>query len=396
MNTSDKVRPGQPAYSGQFRLIETLLNRPAMLTLGIIAAAFLAGTLFLAVSGYNPRHMYTSIIRSILGVDPDRIGNASGNAFNARYIGEWLTVSIPLILTGLSMAFALKTGLWNIGAEGQYTVGVLTATLTAFFFPPVPVLHSFACVLFAVLAGGIWGGLIGWFKARFQISEVVGTIMMNYIALFLLRIFVRLIPGTNTYRTPDFPATALLQAPWLKALTNRSELSYGLFWAILAVLFYFIIQEKTGFGLSLRITGHNQDGARYAGLPVRRHITMSMFIAGTFAGLAGAVVALGSFRYGRLLGAMDNYGFTGITVALVGQGATMATVWAGLLFGALQSAQGSMQQKGIPAEIVQIMIGLVVIFIAFQSGMRLLLEKRKQTLKQRQHSGLEVSDPKSG
>ena len=364
-------------------LIDIILSRPALLTLGIIVAAFLVATVFLLLSGYNPLYMYSSVIRSVLGLDLTRIGGS--RFFNSRFIGEWLTVSVPLILTGLSMAFALKTGLWNIGAEGQYTIGVMTATLAAFLLPPLPLLHSVFCVLLAAVAGGIWGGLVGLFKACFQISEVVCTIMMNYIALFLLRIFVRLIPGTNTYRTPDFPPTALLEAPWLRDLTNRSDLGYGLFWGILAVILYYIILEKTSLGLTLRIAGHNQDGARYAGIPIYRNMTASMFISGTFAGLAGAIIALGSFKYGRLLGSMDNYGFTGITVALLGQGATMATVYAGLLLGALQSAQGAMQQKGIPAEIVQIMIGLVVILIAFQSGIQFLLARHRQQLKQQLH-----------
>lgn len=365
----------------ELRFIESILSRPAWLTFSIILMAFLAATIFLWISGYNPGYLYYAIIRNVLGIDLLKIG--SKVFFNARLIAEWLTTSVPLILTGLSMAFALKVGLWNIGAEGQYTMGMTATILAAFYLPPIPVLHSILAILIGIIAGGLWGAIIGWFKARYQVSEVVGTIMMNYIALYTLRILVRGIPGTNTFKTPDFPATALLQSDFLRQITNNSRLNLGILWLVGAALVYYIILEKTSLGLSLKITGLNPEAARYAGVKIKRNLIFSMFLAGAFAGLAGAIVTLGSYDYARLLSGMDNYGFTGITVALVSQGATLPTIYAGLLFGALQAAQGAMQLQGIPSEIVQIIIGLIVTLIAFQTGLSYLLRKRRNKLRQR-------------
>lgn len=221
--------------------------------------------------------------------------------------------------------------------------------------------------------------------------------MMNYIAYYLLRIVLRQIPGTTARRTPDFPETATLSVDWLRELTNNSRLNQGLLWVVIAVVVYYIILEKTSFGLSLKLTGHNSDAARYSGANIQRNLVLSMSLAGAFAGLAGIIVALGSIDYGRLLEAMDNYGFTGITVALVSQGATMPTVYAGLLFGALQSSAPSMSTQGIPPEIVQIMIGLIVIFAGIEKtvrrGMTLRISKLRRQIAE---SPAPASSPDSG
>lgn len=356
------------SHDGGF--FDRMLASDKSVSIVVVVLGFLCGTLLVAVVGRDPRGMYSAMLQTLTGLDLTR------GTWNIRYVGEWLTASLPLILCGLSMAFAARTGLFNIGAEGQYIVGLTAAQFVAIYGPQIPVLHWALALLAAALAGGLWGGIVGWLKAKFSVSEVVATIMLNYIAFFFSRWLTMLIPGSNTYRTPNFPATARLSDPLLDSLSNGSRLNLGLFVALASCLLFWFLIEKTRLGFELRATGLNRDAARYAGIKVTRSITTSMLFSGAFAGLAGAVVALGSFSYGRVLGGYDNYGFNGIAVALVGNNTAGGTLISGLLFGMLASAQPLMQSRQIPKEVTWIISGLVVIFISLRAGFRLLLDWR--------------------
>jgi simple sugar transport system permease protein len=196
------------------------------------------------------------------------------------------------------------------------------------------------------------------------------------------------VPGANTYRTPNFPETARLSSGFLESITNGSRLNLGLYLTAAATLAYWIVMGKTTLGYSLRATGLNKDAAYYGGVNVRFNITAAMAIAGAFAGLAGAVVSLGVFSYGRVLSAQEGYGFDGIAVALVGNSTAFGAALSGLLFGMLKSAQPLMQSRQIPKEIVSIIIGLVVIFISLRAGVKLLVEWRaKMALLPRSQDG---------
>ncbi|HOI21873.1 hypothetical protein SDC9_12182 [bioreactor metagenome] len=351
-------------------LLDRLLSSDKAISISVVLLGFLCGTLLVVAVGRNPSGMYSAMLQTLTGLDVTR------GTWNIRYVGEWLNASLPLILCGLSMAFAARTGLFNIGAEGQYVVGLTAAQFVALFGPRIAGLHWLLALLAAAVAGGAWGGIVGWLKAKFSVSEVVATIMLNYVAFFASRWLTMLIPGTNTYRTPSFPSTARLSSPLISRLTNGSRLNLGLFVALLSCLVFWFIIEKTKLGFELRATGLNKDAARYAGINVTKGITSSMIIAGAFAGLAGAVVALGSFSYGRVLGGNDNYGFNGIAVALVGNNTAGGTMIAGLLFGMLASAQPLMQSRQIPKEVTWIISGLVVIFISLRAAFRIILDKR--------------------
>jgi general nucleoside transport system permease protein len=228
-------------------------------------------------------------------------------------------------------------------------------------------------VTLGMLGGAAWGGVVGFLKARYSVSEVVATIMMNYMALYASRYLTQLIPGANTYKTPKFPQTARLSNNFFSNLTNTSALNNGIFIAILAVIFFWVVMEKTRTGFALRATGFNKEAARCAGINVTRSTVLSMAVSGAFAGLAGCAVSLGSFSYGRVLAGMDNYGFNGIAVALVGNSTALGTALAGLLFGMLQSAQALMQSRDIPKEVTYIISGLVVVFISLRKGFSLIL-----------------------
>lgn len=361
----------------QGKLTNLLLRSDGAVSVLVVLLGFLCGTILVALVGRNPLNMYKAILQSLTGYNIDR------GIWNIRYVGEWLNLSVPYIFCGLAMAFAARTGLFNIGGEGQYIMGLTMAQVIALLGPQVPVLHWVLAMLGAMLLGAIWGGIVGFLKARYEVSEVVATIMLNYVALYLSRIIIMAIPGTNTYKTVNFPETASLRAGFLSSLTNGSTLNLGLFLAIASVILYWFLMEKTNLGFGLRATGFNKDAARYGGIPVITSVVISMAVAGAFAGLGGGVVALGSFRYGRVLSGMDNYGFTGIAVALVGNNTAVGTMLAGLLFGLLAAAQPLMQSKQIPKEITFIIQGLIVVFIAIRTGIRLFLLWRQKKLQEK-------------
>ncbi|MDR0503330.1 MAG: ABC transporter permease [Treponema sp.] len=361
------------------RVLEAFTGSSALVSVSVVLLGFLVATLILLVIGRNPSGMYQAILQVVSGFDSRR------GTWNARYVGEWLVSSIPLILCGFSMGFAARSGLFNIGAEGQYIAGLTAAQAIAVFFPPVPVLHWIAAVTGAVIAGAAWGGIAGFFKARFRVSEVVATIMMNYIALYAHRLVMLKIPGSNTFRTPDFKQTASISSVALASLTNNSRLHYGLWFTLAAIVVYFLIMEKTTLGYSLRAAGFSRDAAFYAGMRVKANITLSMAISGAFAGLAGASVCLGAFTHGRVLAVFDNYGFDGIAVALGGSCTAVGITLVGLLFGMLKSAQPLMQSRQIPREITSIIMGLVVVFISLRAGVQLIAEWRMKVKMSGEH-----------
>jgi simple sugar transport system permease protein len=363
-------------------LLEVFTGSGALLSVTVVLLGFLVATVLILLVGRNPSGMYSAIFQVVSGWDLRR------GTYNARYVGEWLVSAVPLILCGLSMGFAARTGLFNIGAEGQYVAGLTAAQLVAIYGPPVPGFHWVLAVLAGLAAGALWGGVVGFLKARFSVSEVVATIMMNYIAQYLSRFFTLMIPGANTFRTPDFPPTARLTSPFLASLTNGSRLNYGLYLTLAAVVFYWFIMGKTRFGYTLRATGFNRDAARCGGINVNAAITASMAIAGAFAGLAGAAVSLGVFPAGRVLAVQDGYGFDGIAVALVGNSTAWGTALSGLLFGMLKSAQPLMQSRQIPKEITSIILGLVVVFISLRAGVRIIADwRRKEKMRKGRERG---------
>ncbi len=366
-----KTQRSKTYFGGVNAAVKFLSASGGAASVFVVVLGFLCGALLVRMVGRNPAGMYKSFFQVLTGIFWNNRGQMR---WEVRYIGEWLNLSVPYILCGLTMAFAARTGLFNIGGEGQYLAGITTATLLALYAPALPGLHWMIALTGAALMGTFWGGIVGFLKAQFEVSEVVATIMLNYVALYLARIILLALPGSNTYQTVDFPATASLRTGFLDALTNGSKLNLGFFLAIAAVVLFWFLMEKTNLGFALRSTGFNKDAARCSGIPVVKSIVLSMAISGAFAGLAGGIVALGSFNHGRVPVALEGYGFTGIAVALVGNSTALGTLLAGLLFGMLARAQGIMQDNGIPKEITFIIQGLIVVFIALRAGLKLYLQ----------------------
>ncbi len=335
-----------------------------------ILLGFALGASVLVATGRDPAAMFLALFQGLSGVDVD------AGTFNPRYIGEFIIQSMPIILTGLSVGFAFRVGLFNIGAEGQFLAGSMGAIAVALWVHAPPGIHVVLVLVAAMAAGGLWGAIPGWLKARYNVHEVVMTIMMNYVALNLNNLMIVNVFGSaDRIKTDLFAPSALLRDPALAALTNGSRLNWGFVPVILAVVSFWFIIERTTFGYSLRAVGFNKDAAKYAGMKVNRNIVMSMIIAGAFAGLAGAVLTVGTFNYGRALPAMEGYGMDGIAVALVGGNVAIGILLSGLLFGVLKAAQPLMQSQGIPKDIASIIQASIVLFVAMKYGIDFLVRK---------------------
>ena len=349
-------------------------NRALTVSLIAVAVGFLLGMVVVLITGRNPINMIFALVKSMTGVDMSR----SGWPFNIVFVFNWLVECMPLILTGLSVAFAYRTGLFNIGAEGQYMIGSTVASFVALYITAPHFPHVFLCVIAAMIAGAIWGAIPGILKATRNIHEVVICIMMNYIAWHLSNYLVRYwmpIDKNTNQRSIGFPSTASIDKV-LNSIT--SQFNWGFILVIIAVIVFWFIIEKTAFGYSLKATGFNKDAAEFAGMKVKRNIVLSMAISGALSGLAGAVVVLGIFHYGRIFLAFDNYGFNGIPVALVGAATAPGVALAGMLFGLLKACSNSFQVFNIPKEISELIQAAIIFLVAIQYGITTVLDRFKK------------------
>ena len=296
-----------------------------------------------------------------------------GGILDFRAIGNSLNAATPLILAGLSVAFGFRAGLFNIGAQGQFYLGAFGAALAgAYVGLPFPVALFFALFV-GFLFGGFWGFIPGALKAWRGAHEVVTTIMLNSIAALLLNLLASTIfkdPNATFPRTPDIHPEAALPI-----LIEGTRLHAGIFVAIIAAIVVWFMLFKTTFGFEVRTVGANPNAARYAGIRPAPITVLTMSIAGGLAGLAGSV---------EILGITKNYpaeyattiGFDGIAVALLGRAHPFGVVGAAILFGILRAGAGTMQrQTGIPIDIILVVQGSIILFVAAESVIRRLLPK---------------------
>lgn len=322
----------------------------------------LVGTIIMIVTGYNALAAFVALWNGAFG--------------EVYYIGEVIRQVTPLILAGLSVAFAFRTGLFNIGVEGQLIVGWLAAVWVGIAFDLPPGIHALVAVLAAAVAGALWAFIPGLLKAKFRVHEVIVTIMLNYTALHVTNYLIRTVLSERSDRTEMIKDSATLRSPFLEGLTDYSRLHWGIVIALIAVFIMWFLLEKTTRGYELRAVGFNQHASHYAGMNVDTNIILSMVISGAFAGLAGAMEGLGTFGYASIKGGFTGVGFDGIAVALLGANGPIGVILAALLFGALKVGALNMPlEAGVPNELVDIIIALIVFFVAASYMIRLFIDR---------------------
>ncbi|MCW1806109.1 ABC transporter permease [Brachybacterium squillarum] len=286
---------------------------------------------------------------------------------------ETLTVATPLIIASVGMAVSFRSGLFNIGGTGQLIVGATAAGYVGFAVDLPVVIHLLACILAAIVAGGLYGGVAGFLKARFGASEVITTIMLNWIATYALAfaLTTSAFTGANKAQptSPSIAGTARL--PLLAG--DQYRLHLGLVIALLAVIFLWWLMSRSTLGFRFRAVGSNPRAAEVAGIDVGRSAIGVMVVAGALVGLAGGVHVLGTEQ--RLTGSIaGSIGFDAITVALLGRSGPVGILLAGVLFAGLSTGGRFMESaQGVPIDLVQVIQALVVLFIAAPPLVRFLV-----------------------
>lgn len=293
-----------------------------------------------------------------------------------RRFSDTFAIATQLILTGLSVTFAFRTGLFNIGAAGQMLMGGLAATAIGLLVPLPSYLLVPLVVLGATLAGALWGTLPGFLKAQFNVHEVVSTIMLNWIAVWLVAWIVPTwLKSNQETQSARLPLAASLKMDWLSELTNQSSLNLGLVLALVATVIIAIILKRTTLGFELKAVGFNRLAAEYAGMEDKRNIVVSMAIAGALAGLAGATQYAG-YAVNLQIQVLPSQGFDGIAVALLGNLTPLGVVASSMFFGILYTSRGLMNAAlKIPPEISDTIIAIIIYLSATSILIHRLLDK---------------------
>ena len=326
-----------------------------------------------SVTAFLAALLVTLIILALIGKNPFAFLYVIFTALFTDTTGNLLTgfvqKSVPIIFAGLGVAFAFRTGLFNIGAEGQVTMGIFGA-LAVGIIPGIPaIIHLPLTILAAAVMGGLWGLIPGILRAMFNVHEVVMTIMMNYISLYLMRDWLMPLfadpskSDTQTYAIQDSVALKAFGQTKLFGIPANIILFFII--GILGVILFSTIINKTKFGFELRTAGSNMDAADYAGMKSKRNMALSMAIAGAFAGVGGAfslistsLVATGGFT-------QTNVGFDGLAAALLGGSTGIGTFISGVLFSYLNIVSLEIQYVlDVPKEVTAMIIALILFFIA--------------------------------
>ncbi|MCI5839142.1 MAG: ABC transporter permease [Peptoniphilaceae bacterium] len=356
------------------------INSKVLFMIFAIVIGLLVGSIVLLISGYNPVETYSLLITGIF----QKPKNIAWTIVNAT----------PLIFTGLSFAFALKTGLFNIGAEGQYIVGTIVAFLVGFLVDLPPIIHIPLILISAVIAGAIYGGISGFIKAKFGMSEVISTIMLNWIAFYMNNFIVNM----KAFKKPNSMGTFdILESGKITffkdGVKNMSPffmnffaapVHFGIILAIISSIVIWFILKKTTLGYKLKSVGYNPYASEYAGINVNAKLTQAMAISGILAALGGACQLLGYSYSLTSLSAMQNFGFNGMAVSLLAYNNPIGCIVSALFFGGLNYTSGNVQRvTGAPSELIQIIIGTIVLFTAIPYVFKIIKAKiaKKRSIK---------------
>ena len=326
----------------------------------------LVGALLMWIWGYDPWKAYMAMFRGAYG---DSYGLASSAARG-----------VPLILTALTFSICMRAGMFNIGAEGQLYVGALAAVTVGYFTLPSG-LHIITGIIFAMIAGAVWSLVPAILKLTRGVSEVISTIMFNWIGRFLAFYMVAfiLVDPLRGEKTISIPMSARFPI-----LVRGTDLSYSLFAAIFfAVVMYFLLWH-TAMGYEVRASGLNPAAARYGGIKSKRTMLMSFILGGLGAGLAGATVVMGNPPTYAVISGLPqlmNVGFDGMAVAMVGRNHPIGIIIAALFFGGLTAGGRVMQFYGsnpVPLEMVRIVMGAIVLAMSIPELFRMFPAIKKQ------------------
>lgn len=340
-------------------LINFFADSKLMHTLFAIILGFIVGALFLEVMGISSSMAYGKLVETIFK--------------NSKAISYDIVYATPYIVAGLSVAFSFKTGVFNIGAEGQFVIGSISACVVGILGKDLPsIILIPLCMLAAMLAGSIWAMIVGVLKTKWGINEVLSMIMFNWIAFYLSN-FIADTPGIkqvgSAEATQNISANAriLLDQNLINNLNLAPTANWGILVAIILCVLIYIIIEKTTLGYELKAVGFNRFAAEYGGINVNSSILTALAISGALSGLAGALQLMGMSGRISIFTGQEGFGFAGIVVALIGLSNPIGVFLAGLFYGALKYGGRGLNLVGAPTQVVDIIVGTVVFFISISS-----------------------------
>jgi len=372
--------PDEPSrWHGIFREITT---GNAIISVLAVVLALLVGAVMIAFTndavqqsaGYffsRPGDLISAVWNSVSGAYSALF---QGSVYNFRRpsfadgikpLTETFTYATPLIAAGLGVALGFRVGLFNIGGRGQMLIAATLGGWVAFALDLPAGIHMIAALVAGVLGGALWGGLVGLLKARTGAHEVITTIMLNYVAFYLVSFLLRdgflKTPGSNNPKSPATKETAV----FFDLLGPNYNLHFGFILVIAATFFVWWLLGRSSLGFKFRAVGENPNAAKVAGISVQRMYVYAMLFSGGLVGLAGINQVLGTTTSGFGAGIDSGIGFDAITVALLGRSRPWGVFAAGILFGAFKAGSFSMQAaEGVPIDIVLVVQSLIVLFIA--------------------------------
>lgn len=309
----------------------------------------------------------------------------------SKGVGQVFYYATPIILTGLSVGFAFKTGLFNIGASGQFIVGAFAAVVVGIKGEALGSVQWVVALLAAVLAGAVWGAIPGLVKAYFNVNEVIACIMTNYIGMYMVNYLVSTNKGLydkiHNY-SKSVADTANIPKMGMDKLFEGSSVNGGFFIAVITAIVIFILLEKMTFGYELKAAGFNKDASKYAGMNEKRNIILSMAIAGALSGMAGALLYLaGSGKHIEIVDSLAAEGFTGISVALLGLSNPIGVLLAGIFIAYITAGGFYLQLLNFSTEIIDIIIAVIIYFSAFSLFVRVFIMQLRKRREEKQEGG---------
>jgi simple sugar transport system permease protein len=324
------------------------LKKPLIESLIAVLIGFLGGAILMVAFGYDPILAYSALLRgSVLSIDG---------------ILESLANAVPLMLTGLTFAIGVRSGYFNVGAEGQAYMGAIGAVIIGSAISLPPGIHLVIATLFAMLLGALWSLPVSALKAWRGVHEVVSTIMLNWIALFLVRYLIE-----YHYYEPGRAERALPALQTARYDVLGASLTSIIYVTIGFTLFTYFLLWRSTIGYELRLTGSNPEAARYVGVSSVKVIFLNFFIGGLAAGLAGASQVLGrppAWTIYKTLGNVINLGFNGIGVALVGRNNPVGIIFSAIFLGILSYGARFMQYQGIDPDLTVAINGIIVVSLS--------------------------------
>ncbi len=329
-----------------------------------VLTAFVVGGIVIAMAGGNPFSAYLGLLEGAFG--------------STKSLSETTVWATPYIFAGLAVALAFKGGLFNIGAEGQLALGAVASAWVGYALPGLlginlPTIFLLPLtVLAGVIAGGIWGAIPGWLKARTGGHEVINTIMMNYIALNMVSYLLNgpmkdPNPLNVIARTPEIAESARFTP-----IFSGYRMHWGFILAILIAILVWFLLWKTTLGFEIRTAGANPDAGKYAGVNVGRTIVLSMTLSGMLAGMAGAIEVT-ALNYRHELGFSIGYGFDAIAIALLAKSHPLGVILSAILFGAMRNGGTRMQfLTQIPVDVISVIQALILLFVAADAIVRFI------------------------